>query len=348
MLHDNLYNVIVQKKVIVLIMENLAQQFTEYISKVAGLPVTWGTAVPRALPQYLSQQYALQEVIVGGRAFLGILLTDIENFRPAVFEKHLRQIMRNDISLDAYCLIATELPGYTRRRLVERQIPFVVPGQQMSWPELGVAAQARKTARTVVKPEALTPAAQAVLIYSLNGNIKAPVTPKALADQLGYAGMSMTRALDEIEASGLCRVSREGRERLLDFGKDRRTLWQEALPYLRTPVRGTVRIKEDQFPPDLQIKAGETALAERSMLAPPKEPVYALGRYNWKKLAERVEQIPVEDVETSRIQLWRYDPALFMKDGHVDPFSLYLSLQDEEDERLELALAEMMEKTVWL
>ncbi len=347
-MHDNFYNVIVQKKVIVLIMENLAQQFTAYISKVAGLPATWGTVVPRALPQYLSQQYALREVIVGGRAFLGILLKDAQNFRPAVFEKHLRQIMRNDISLDAYCLVASELPGYTRRRLVERQIPFVVPGQQMYWPELGVAAQARKTARTFVKPETLTPAAQAVLIYALNGNIKAPVTPKALADQLSYAGMSMTRVLDEIEARGLGRVSREGRERLLDFGKDRRILWQEALPYLRTPVRKTVRIKEELLSPDLQIKAGETALAERSMLVPPREPVYALGRRNWKKLVKRVEQIPVEDVGTCRIQLWRYDPALFLKNGPVDPFSLYLSLQDEEDERLEMALGEMMEKTVWL
>ncbi len=327
-------------------MKNLIFQFTEYISKVAGLPVSWGAAGPRTLPQYLSQRYALQEITVGGRAFLGIVIKDAAAFRPAVFEKHLRQIMRNDISLDAYCLIATELPGYTRRRLVERHIPFVVPGQQMYWPELGVAAQAKKTARTIVKPEVFTPAAQAVLIYALNRNIKAPITPKELAEQLGYAGMSMTRALDEIEAGGLGRVTREGRERLLDFDKDRRILWREALTYLRTPVRRTVRIKEDQLPPDLKIKSGETALADRSMLVPPKEPVYALGRQNWKNIAESVDQIPVEDYGTCRIQLWRYDPALFMKDGHVDPFSLYLSLQDEDDERLEIALAEMMEKAL--
>jgi len=329
-------------------MENLAQQFAEYIFKVAGQPATWGTAVPRALPQYLNQQYALQEVSIGRRAFLGILLKDTANFRPAVFEKHLRQIMRNDMPLYGYCLIAQELPGYTRRRLVERHISFVVPGQQMYWPELGVAAQARKTARTVVKPEAFTPVAQAVLIHALNGNIKTPITPKDLADQLGYAGMSMTRALDEIEASGLGRVTREGRERLLDFDKDRHTLWQEALPYLHNPVRETVHIKKDQLPPNLQIEAGETALADRSILVPPKETVYAVGRRSWKKLAERVEQIPVEDVGTCRIQSWRYDPALFVKNGQVDPFSLYLSLQDEKDERLEMALAEMMEKTVWL
>ena len=325
-------------------METLAHQFIEYISKLAGLPATWGGAESRPLPQYLNQQYALQEIKIGGHVFMGILLKDAGNFRPAAFEKHLRKIMINNTPFDGFCLIASELPGYTRRRLVERQIPFVVPGQQMYWPALGVAAQTKKTARTFVKPEALTPAAQAVLIHALNGKITTPITPKELAVQLEYAGMSMTRALDEIEGNDLGRITREGRERLLDFAKNRRTLWQGALPYLRTPVRKTIRIKEDHLPPDLKIKAGETALADRSMLAPPKEPVYVLGRQNWKKLAESIEQIPVEDDGTCRIQLWRYDPALFMKNGCVDPFSLYLSLKDEEDERLEMALAEMMEK----
>lgn len=324
-------------------MENLTHQFIGYISKVAGLPVTWGEALSKPLPQFLNQQYALRKLTVGKRAFLGILLKDTDNFRPAAFEKHLRQIMAND-AFDGFCLIAQGLPAYTRRRLTERQIPFVVPGQQLYWPELGVAAQAKKTARTIVKPEALTPAAQAVLIYALNDEIKTPITPKDLAGKLVYTGMSMTRALDEIEANGLGWITREGRERLLDFPTDARTLWQKALPYLRTPVRKKTRIKEDHLPPDHRIEAGETALADLSMLVPPNEPVYALGRRDWKKLADRVEQIPVEDTGTCRIELWRYDPALFVKNNRVDPFSLYLSLQDEEDERLEMALAEMMEK----
>lgn len=324
-------------------METLPQQFIGYISKLAGMPVTWGETVSRPLPHYLNQQYALRKLTVGKREFLGIMLKDTADFRPAAFEKHLRQIMANN-AFDGFCLIAPELPGYTRRRLIERQIPFVVPGQQIYWPELGVAAQARKTARAPAKTEALTPAAQAVLIDALNGGIKTPTTPKELADKLGYAGMSMTRALDEIEGNGLGRITRKGRERLLDFPTDGRTLWQKALPYLRTPVRKTIRIKEDRLPPDHRMKAGETALADLSMLVPPNEPVYALGRRDWKKLADRVEQIPVEDTGTCRIELWRYAPELVAKSNRVDPFSLYLSLQHEEDERLEMALAEMMEK----
>lgn len=343
-MHDNFFNVIVQKKVIIA-MEKLQHQFIEYLSKIIGLPVFWGEAVPRPLPQYLNQQYALREIFIGDRVFLGILLKDAGNFRPAAFEKHLKHVLPKDasVTLDGFCLIASDLPGYTRRRLVERQIPFVVPGQQLHWPALGVAAQARKTGRMPPRTDAVTPATQAVLIYALNGNVKIPVTPKELAKKLGYTPMSMTRALDEIEANNLGQIARQGRERCLDFSEPPKGLWQKARPYLRTPVRDRVRIKEAELPLNMRIMAGESALSDVSMLAPPKEPVFALGRREWKHLAGKVEQIPVEDLKTCRIQLWRYDPALFVQNGRVDPYSLYLSLQDEMDERLEMALADMME-----
>lgn len=328
-------------------METLTHQFVDYIAKVAGLPAVWGTAVSRRLPQYLNQQYDLREIVIGKHHFWGVLLKDASDFRPVAFVKHLRQLIPAETALDGYCLVAEGLPGYTRRRLVERQIPFVVPDQQIFWPALGVAAQALKATRRTPQVDVCTPAAQAVLIYALNGHVKTPTTPKVLAKELGYAGMSMTRALDELEALGLGRITRDGRERLLDFPEDKRTLWDAASPFLRSPVRKTVRIREGQLSANLCLMAGETALAELSMLAPPKEPSYALSREDWKRLADQVELVPIEDVGTCRIQLWRYDPALFTQTGCVDPFSLYLSLRDETDERVESALEEMMERMKW-
>jgi len=328
-------------------MEKVTKQFVEYVSEVSGRPVAWGPRVSARLPQYLAQQYALFEITIERRGFLGVLLKDSADFRPSVLEKHLRQIMASVTDREGYCLIAQELPGYVRRRLVERQVPFVVPGQQLYWPELGLAVQARKKKNAPVAVDTVSPATQTVLICALTGGMPTPVTPKILAERLGYTTMTMSRALDEIEANALGQVERSGRERLLDFPAGRRHLWQEALRYLRNPVRETVRIRESRLPPDSRTVAGDTALAALSMLVPPKEPVYALGSQAWKKIADNVEQIPVEDVETCRIQLWCYDPALFARGGRVDCFSLYLSLRDEEDERVEAALEEMMENTAW-
>ena len=83
------------------------------------------------------------------------------------------------------------------------------------------------------------------------------------------------------------------------------------------------------------------------MLTPPPEPVYALGRQAWKEMPSLVEQVPVQDAGTCCVQLWRYDPLLFARDRRVDHFSLYLTLRDEADERVEAALEEMMENAPW-
>ena len=57
--------------------------------------------------------------------------------------------------------------------------------------------------------------------------------------------------------------------------------------------------------------------------------------------------IPVEEPGTCLLQVWCYDPKVLEVDGKVDPFSLYLSLQNETDERIEMALEVMMERYLW-
>ncbi|MCK9275212.1 MAG: hypothetical protein M0P57_08985 [Syntrophales bacterium] len=328
-------------------METLVHEFTAYVSGMAGQAVVWGDPVPVELPQYLAQRYVLREIIIGRRRFVGIVLIENVDFRPALFEKHLRQIMTRIPNLEVYCLIVRDLPGYVRRRLIERKIPFVVPGRQLYWPDLGLAVQAKKAKRAPLPVRVLSPSTQAVLIYALKGGMIDTATPKILSQKLRYTTMSMSRAIDEIEANKLGLVTRRGRERLLSFMEGTRTLWDKAKPFMQTPVRTKVRVRESLLAPELRIEAGETALAGLSMLAFPEEPVYAMGRRAWKGIADKIEIIPVQDDGTCLVELWRYDPVLFSKEGKVDVFSLYLSLREDDDERIEAALEEMMEKIEW-
>lgn len=83
------------------------------------------------------------------------------------------------------------------------------------------------------------------------------------------------------------------------------------------------------------------------MLTEPRETVYATGREGWKKIRDSVREIPVQDTGTCLLQIWRYDPGLFARDGYVDPFSLYLSLRNDTDERVQSALQKMMEDEKW-
>lgn len=325
-------------------MEGLPDEFVRYVSQVTGKPVTWHGAVVAPLPQYLAQLYDLHEVGIAQRRFLGIVVRDSGKFRPAGFVKHLVRLRTQQESCDGFVLIARQLPAYVRQRLVERQIPFVVPGRQLNWPELGAAIQGRGRRAPPMSGQPLLPATQVVILHFLNAGLDQPVAAGELAQRLGYSAMSMSRALDEIEANALGKVTRAGRVRQLEIPDGRSALWARAESMLRSPVRKTVRVGQDALPASAHIPAGESALAHYSMLTPPVEPVYALGPKTWKAMASTIETIPVEDEGSCRLQVWRYDPVLFAGEHTVDPFSLYLSLRDEGDDRVQMALNEIMEQ----
>ena len=60
-----------------------------------------------------------------------------------------------------------------------------------------------------------------------------------------------------------------------------------------------------------------------------------------------VEISPNPEEAQLQLEVWRYDPQILTEEETVDPFSLYLSLKETEDERIESALTEMMEKLQW-
>jgi hypothetical protein len=89
--------------------------------------------------------------------------------------------------------------------------------------------------------------------------------------------------------------------------------------------------------------SGLTALANYSMLNQPVIPVYAMDIKAWKKTGA-IQEVSSEEEADAQLELWSYNPKLFAQDGLVDPFSLYLSLQDVKDERVEAALEKLIEK----
>ena len=45
-----------------------------------------------------------------------------------------------------------------------------------------------------------------------------------------------------------------------------------------------------------------------------------------------------------QLEIWHYDSKLFGMKGKIDALSLYLSLKDNADERIQISLTEMMEE----
>jgi len=98
-----------------------------------------------------------------------------------------------------------------------------------------------------------------------------------------------------------------------------------------------------------RLPAGLTALAHFTLLAPPSVPVYAVSLDDWKsmKLINAVVELPAAEPQSYEIEIWNYSPFLFKEEDVVDRFSLYLSLRDNDDERVQSALEKMMEEALW-
>jgi DNA-binding MarR family transcriptional regulator len=326
-------------------VDPLIQRFGHYMTDVAGVPVTLKPRPLGSLPPFLRQRYELQPIHVAGEDVTAIILREPDQFAPATFEKHLRELPLD--VLHRYVLIATALPSYIRHRLVERGIPFVVPGTQMNWPQFGVVVRAREGRKPLPALDQISPATQATIVGTLAGMLPEDLTAKDAARRLGYTPMTMTRAFDELEGAGLADTARHGHQRHLHFAHHGKDLWEAACPRLRDPVRKTLRLRTADMGVDRLLLAGESALAAETMLAEPPAPVYAMGPVGWAELrARRLEEVPVEEDGTCLLQIWAYEPEIAGRDGRVDPFSLLLSMQHNEDERIAMAIEEMKGRMV--
>ena len=160
--------------------------------------------------------------------------------------------------------------------------------------------------------------------------------------------MTMTRALNELDGVGLGTIVMEGRERVLRFNRDKKQVWETALERLRSPVKKRLWVKTFSNK-TFGVKAGLSALAHYSNLAEPVNPVLALEGNRWKKVKtnDDVMILDIAEPNASELEIWSYSPTLFGEKRVVDRFSLFLSMREDEDERVQSALEGLMEQVEW-
>ena len=330
-------------------VNQLAKNLEHYLTEVTGEEISTRHMDLGGLPYLVSRQYDLYRLEIGDVRLTAVFLQDENKFKPTQFIKHMQLIP--SVDMEQVCVVAQSLPTYVRKRLIERGISFVIPMVQMYLPTLGMELRPRYGRKRSVSVErfspelhlAVVPVAQVVLIHWLLGRMQHSITPLELSKQLWYSAMSMSRALDQLESTQIAHIEHTGNRRLVTFVKDRKDIWNEALPRLRNPISKTVRVLEHDLDQNDMLVAGTTALSVRSMLSQPQYPEYAVSRDAWKAMQKRgAKEIPIEELGTCLLQVWCYDPCVLQLDGLTDPFSLYLSLQNDTDERIQMALDEMM------
>lgn len=312
-----------------------------YFETLFGLPVrqaSWTGA--SELPLYLANQYRCIRVSLESADFL-IAEPVGEVPTPATLEKHIAAL-RDRYKGPVGVLLASIEP-VARSRLLARHVPFIVPGQQLYFPELGLALRERGS-RIVTASELVSPSAQNLVVMLLMGLVPKTARVTEIANAMGYTAMTASRILSALEARDIVVCAKEGRARRLLAPDSRRGLWERARPFMATPVLRTLYLA-DVKPPTEALEAGYLALSRMSDLAEPTRRDYAIDPDVAARLLKNKRLVRTDSGEDAeaRVQVWAYKPIPASNERWVNPFSLYLSLSKDEDERIRKALDSLLE-----
>jgi len=317
----------------------MVEQVMAYLQSLLGMELK---AIPyekeNAFSYLLRNLYEFHLCSTNGTEF--VLMCDRKRgeLTPGSIAKHGEQV-RNLSGLPA--VFATDdMAAYNRERLLKRKMPFVISKRQMYLPFTGIALSGGG-ARLPKEFSFLGNLAQQIILARLNKNFTEPLSIAQTGELFPYSRISVIRAFDELEYFHL--AERNPKSKYLVFSHDGKKLWKKALPLLHNPCRRTVGL--EKIPDDLPVlPAGTCALAARTMLGEERQTEVATQVGLFNRLGN-VSVCPKPDAPVL-LQLWTYPPGV-VGGGTVDPFSLYLTLRDDSDERVQLAIDEMMKGISW-
>jgi hypothetical protein len=304
------------------------------------------------LPLYMTETYELFMATLYGSPLTLAKLRQGNFLSTSQIEKHV-DLLESKFHRHAV-LVAREMSAINRKRLVEKKINFIVPFKQFYIPGMLIDLQQNfRQDRKQSNNEALLPSAQYIVLYQLlNTNKQNSIEGipfKEIATKTGYTQMGITKAIENLKAYDLCRV--EGKkEKSVHFFANKNELWQRALPKMTSPVIKKVYV--DDLPAASLLLSGESALPAYSDMNPSAQSYYAIEKTIFYGLQKSGSLKNLNQTEGGVcIELWKYDPEILAnavgERRNVDPLSLYLSLKDSHDERIEMALEQIMEKYTW-
>jgi hypothetical protein len=344
-LNDNSYDVIVQIRIMKSVDKNglkarLERHFRDVLSIGVDLQTWLGEG---SAPAFLRERYVFMAARVLGVPAVFLADKNVHRTTPAAIRKHIVEVQKRWDGEVIY--VAEGMDSARRKQLIDQKVPFVVPGNQIYLPMLGI--DLREHFKGVRRAgERLSPAAQAVFLHFLLGPDEGALSPLEMAASLGYSSMSMSRAFDELEGAGLARMSRAGKRRLMELAGAPADLWSKALPMLRSPVAESTPAPRDLLDGPA---AGLTALASYTRIAEPRMPVIAVSAQTWRPIRNKlVHGQPVSpEAAIVEVEAWIYAPAAVRAGPLVDRLSLFLSLRSTTDERVEAALDDLIAGMKW-
>lgn len=227
-----------------------------------------------------------------------------------------------------------------RNRLIERGVYFIVSDKYAYLPFLII------NTREVVqkKVEELSAVAQYILLYHLQVSSINGTSMTELEKELPYTYVTISRAFKALDDLHLCKIIiDENRIKRIYFNDEPRDMWGQVLPYMKSPIKRVAYCDSIEGGISL-IYGGITALSHYTHLNPDEIDTYVMDTKQFKAMQTKKAFENLNESEGNiRLEIWNY-PPLFQ--DYADPLSLYLTLKEDKDPRVEKELEIMINK-IW-
>lgn len=322
---------------IMCVMEGVVSEVSQYLGATIGEKVTFSPLPISALsklPVGLAGAFELYVGRVLGDDVVLAYTPQVDAISPKLLQKQLLLLEQKVGHL--VILVVEKIASYNVQRLAHFRVNFIIPGKQMFLPALLVNFRREQKIGGDLTEE-ISPTAQVLLLYHLQVSSVHGMDAREVAKVLSVSYSSANRAIRWLSAKGLLQVS-QGKTKRIKVHDTREVLWKRALSFLMSPIARVVYTDQEIQAP----KSGINALAKYTMLNPEARECYALSKAELKALS-----IPVNaQYGHNVLEVWCYSPALLSDTDTVDKLSLYLSLCDMEDERIQIELDRLL-RSIW-
>lgn len=294
----------------------------------------------RGLPYYIIQNY---DFSLANLFYRNVILVQVkENFTADQLSRHL--ILIQKVMSFPVIAIIKPIEAYNRSRLIDKKVPFIIPGKQMYLPDLLIHLGEIGT-KPEEPQETMQPAAQFLLLYHLQVASLEGINFKEIADKLFYKSITVTRAAYYLHNVGLSTIQGT-KEKYIHFELSKKELWEKAEPLMNNPIKKTLYysgfIHDNNFR-----ETNINALSNYTDLNPSHQQYMAI-KSNYLQHVEGVNLKSIGELEGNIcIEEWKYDPARLSDTKFVDPLSLYLCFRESKDERVQDALEQIIKKQPW-
>ncbi len=310
-----------------------------YFSKTLGEDVALVPAnkdLLGGLPMNVSSNFSFYGGHVLGQNVLLAYIKDGDSVPPAQMKKLLDIIHRQSKLI--VILITSCISSYNKIRLVAQKVNFVIPNKQMFLPSLLLEIKPDRHIGSDLK-ESIPPFAQFLLLYHLQMGSIVGVNSYELRDMFDVSYGTVNKSLRWLVSKGLIKL--EGiKTKTIQIDLSNRELWNKALSMLVSPIE---QVYYTDALLEGQMISGVNALSSYTMLNEESKQCCAISKKDFKALNIVMDK----QFGQNEIQVWKYNPRMLSSSDVVDKLSLYLSLKDNEDERIQIELERLINEMPW-